>query len=62
MSKLCGMAKTQTENETPQVSFTLLVDEQHMKTIDVIARNEDRTKGAVVREAIRKFLNGRKRA
>jgi len=42
-------------------SFTLLVPISHLKTIKSIAKDEDRTKGHVVRLAIAEFLEGRKK-
>ena len=46
--------------DVPQVSFTFLVDAPDIKAATAIAKREDRTRGSVVREALRLFLEARK--
>lgn len=51
------MAKKEPEHEdAPQVSFTLLVDEPDMQIIKSVAKKLDRTRGYLVREAIRFYI------
>jgi hypothetical protein len=47
--------------ETPQTRFTVLIDDPDLKTARAIARDEDRTAGSVVREALRRYLDSRAR-
>ena len=55
------MSKKETDRhvDPPQVSFTLLVDIPDMNAVSFIAKQQDRTRGYIVREAIRLYLEGR---
>ena len=55
------MAKKEIDRhvDAPQVSFTFLVDDSDIKAVTVIAKQQDRTRGSVVREAVRLYLEGR---
>lgn len=46
--------------DPPQVSFTFLVDSTDIKKINAIAKGTDRTRGSVVREALRDYLKSNK--
>jgi len=48
--------------DAPQVSFTFLVERSDMQAATAIAKREDRTRGSVVREALRRFLDTRRKA
>ncbi len=37
-------------------SFTLLLPTDHLETIGYIAKNSDKTKGAIIREAVKIYL------
>lgn len=45
--------------DVPQVSFTFLVDIPDIKAVTSIAKRTDRTRGSIVREALRLYLEGR---
>mgnify|MGYP001218740446 CR=1 FL=1 len=43
--------------EPERVSFTLLVDSEDLRTLKAMGKSMDRTRGSVIREAIKQWID-----
>jgi hypothetical protein len=61
--RIMDMEKKELEQVEDEATEVLAVrfPLSHLRTVRAIAKDEDRTKGSVVREAVRKFLERKKR-